>query len=382
MIRVNAHRSEGIRTFLLGLLAAGLVASAAIPASAQASGAWTTTGSLNTARSSQTATLLQSGQVLVVGGQNAAGFLTSAELYNSSTGQWTATGSTATARIDHTATLLQNGEVLVAGGYLGLDSQFRPTYTATAELYNPSTGQWSATGSMTVARAFHGATLLSSGKVLVAGGVNSTGSSYVSAELYDPSTGTWTATTSMNNSHAAPLTLLQDGRALMSDNSNSSYATGEIYDPSTALWTVTGKMYYSHTGVSTILLNSGDVLIYGNKFSCYAGEFFTPSSNTWARTINQCGNSISFGPMVLLGTGKVLLGGGGIIYAGKSSPSSNGRLYDPATNTWSTTGSLKQARQNHTLTLLSNGQALAVGGAAKNSDGTTKYLTAAEFYTP
>jgi hypothetical protein len=359
---VTVQRPRAAHPFAFALLSIGLCANTTPAALAQASGTWTTTGSLNIPRGGHTATLLASGQVLVVGGEDASGFLTSAELYNPATGKWTATGSTATPRIDHSATLLPNGQVLVAGGYLGVNSNFQAIYTASAELYNPSTGQWTTTGSMTIPRALHGATLLLNGQVLVAAGNNTVGSSGNTAELYDPSKGTWKMTGSMQSFHPFVLALLQNGHALAVDESDSSFTPGELYNASTGQWSLTADMYYSHTGVSTALLPSGDVLIYGNKFSCYAGEFYNPSANTWARTLGQCGNAISHAPLTLLGTGKVLLAGGSITYSGKSFPTANCGLYNPATNTWSLTGSLKQAG-GHTATRLFNGQVLAVGGA-------------------
>ena len=127
---------------------------AASPAVAQTSGTWTVTGSLNTARAGHTATLLPNGQVLVAGGENAACFLASAELYTPSTGRWTETASMAMPRINHQATLLPNGQVLVSGGNNTTGA------LASAELYNPSTGEWTTTGSMTIPRNMHGATLL------------------------------------------------------------------------------------------------------------------------------------------------------------------------------------------------------------------------------
>jgi hypothetical protein len=367
MVCVNSRTSASDRRFVsVALFVIWFVAIPAAPTLAQSSGTWTSTGSLNTARTAHTATLLQNGQVLVTGGEDASrNFLTSSELYNPATGKWTVTGNTATPRLDHTATLLPNGEVLVAGGYLGVNSQYQPLYTATAELYNPSTGTWKATGSMTVPRAFHGATLLANGEVLVAGGSNADGSSNFSAELYDPSTGTWKTTGKMNLSHAAQLTLLQNGKALVADE------TAELYDPATRQWTKTSTMYYTFgtSRLAAVLITSGDVLVYGNHFACYASEFYNPTANTWSRTNGQCGTGVSYGPLALLGTGKVLLAGGVIIYSGKASPTARSSLYDPSTNTWLSTGSLKQGG-SHSLTLLQNGQALAVGG----SD--------AELYTP
>src|SRR5260370_28853634 len=138
MIRTNAGRFGAIRSLLLvSLSAIGLVASTA-PAFAQRSGTWTVTGSLSTARIKHSATLLQDGQVLAAGGVNATGFLTSAELYDSSTRKWISTGSMTTARGQHTATLLPNGDVLVAGGLSNGNSQIGTSCTATAEFYHRS----------------------------------------------------------------------------------------------------------------------------------------------------------------------------------------------------------------------------------------------------
>jgi hypothetical protein len=319
-------------------------------------------------------TLLQTSEVLVTGGENAAGFLASAELYNPSTGQWMLTGSMTTPRISHKATLLQNGEVLVSGGDNSTGA------LGSAELYNVSTGQWKNTGSMTISRTSHGATLLNNGEVLVAGGNNTVGS-VNTAELYNPTTGTWKATGSMQSLHLFTLTLLQDGRGLAVDDSGTVNSTGELYNPSAGQWTLTGVMYYAHSGDAVALLPNGNVLAYGNHFACYGGQFFNPSTNTWSRTIGQCGTGISFGPLTLLGNGKALLAGGTIVYSGKSTVVAHANLYDPSSNTWAGTGALNQARSAHTLIELLNGQALAAGGFTKNSTGTT-FLTSAELYTP
>jgi len=144
---------------------------------AELSPSWVPTGSLFTARTRHTATLLPNGKVLVAGGNNGPA-LSGAELYDPATGTWTATGSLGTARERHTATLLPNGKVLVAGGAISLDG-----FLSSAELYDPASGTWTATGSLLTARSFHTATLLPNCKVLVAGGNN--GPVLSSAELYD-----------------------------------------------------------------------------------------------------------------------------------------------------------------------------------------------------
>src|SRR5438034_1158433 len=147
---------------------------------ALASWSWRATGSLNTARTYHTATLLQNGMVLVGGGLDSNNRnLTSAELYDPASGTWTATGSLNTARYAHTATLLQNGMVLVVAALGTADRA-----STSAELYDPASGTWTATGSLNTARYSHTATLLQNGViVLVAGGLGSNRTVTASAEL-------------------------------------------------------------------------------------------------------------------------------------------------------------------------------------------------------
>ena len=191
--------------------------------------AWSATGNMIEARTRHTATLLANGNVLVVGGSNGSGELTSAELYDPVDGSWTSAGSMIRGRDGHTATLLRDGRVLVVGG-LGSGSQIMEVRHS-AELYDPAAGSWSATGSMEDPFADHTATLLRDGRVLVAGGG--------SAELYDPASGTWSATASMlevRSGHTA--TLLPDGRVLVASGNGMEIGIGgvmlasaELYDP-------------------------------------------------------------------------------------------------------------------------------------------------------
>ncbi len=160
---------------------------------------------MKNARDGAAAILLQNGQVLVAGGNTNTVQFATAELYNPANGHWTLTGSMNTAN-PGALTLLQNGQVLSNG--------------ADVELYNPSTGKWTVTGSMHTARYNFTQTSLPTGKVLVAGGYDKTCPSSCpglsSAELYDPSTGTWSMTGSMHTGRwAHTATLLANGLVLV-----------------------------------------------------------------------------------------------------------------------------------------------------------------------
>ena len=301
----NSHQFA--KTLVLdALLAIGLAASVTVPVLAQTSGTWKKTGNMKNDRTAHAATLLQSGQVLVVGGSSSNGLLASAELYNPANGQWTVTGSMnttggglltllqngqvlltaadvelyssstrmwtvtanlSTARYAYTQTLLPNGKVLAAGGQEKSCVTGPCPDLSSADLYDPSTGSWTPTSSMNTARSGHTATLLSNGLVLVAGGYNGTGA-LGSAELYNAATGQWTATGSMNTARGGQYAmLLANGQPLVFFGSNSGIAlvtSTELYDPATGNWTVNGNTgATSQAGFSVTPLDTGKVLIAG-----------------------------------------------------------------------------------------------------------------------
>jgi hypothetical protein len=168
----------------------------------EATNTWTPTGSMNVARSEFVNAVLYDGRVLVAGGAAADETpIASAEIYDPVTGTWTLTGSMNTARNDPTLIRLQDGRVLVAGG--GMGSEELPRY-ASAEIFDPSTGQWTPTGSMTAPRSEteYAGKLLRDGRVLVAGGHTAPHTPVSSADLYDPRTGTWTAAGFMSTPRA------------------------------------------------------------------------------------------------------------------------------------------------------------------------------------
>jgi len=291
-----------------------------------AAGNFEFTGYLNTARDQQSATVLNNGSVLIAGGASFEGELSSAEIYTPSAGSFANTGSLHTARYEHTATMLPDGTVLIAGGVDG------DTVLATAEIYSPATGQFAyTTGSLNDARFSATATLLPNGMVLIAGGADATGA-LSSAELYAPATGMFTPTTySLNVARSgATATLLDTGNVLIANGYNylatGPLTTAELYDPVTGMFTMTGSL----------------------------------ASSAW------------------LGTA-TLLGDGNVMVAGSSQNSAYAEVFNPATGIFALSGPLITARDLQSATLLPNGQVLLAGG---HSNVGNSVLAAAELYEP
>ncbi|NOK18538.1 kelch repeat-containing protein [Corallococcus carmarthensis] len=319
-----------------------------------------------------TATVLDSGKVLVVGGWD-NGFLASAELHDPGSGTWLPTGALSLGREGHTATLLSSGEVLVVGGEI----QSAPGYTATALLYAPQTGLWTPAGSTSMARAYSTATLLPSGKVLVVGGGDNTGS-YARVDVYDPVAG-WSPLPSGTNDerrrHTA--TLLPSGKVLVVGGRGwRIFETVEAYDPSNPQsgWTFVAPMAmprYDHTAT---LLPSGKVLVTGGRNTTgplNTSEVYDPVTNTW--TAAQMATPRTLHTATLLPSGKVLVAGGEA-----SSPLDTAELYDPETNTWSASITLRTPRRLHAAVMLNATSKVLVLGGENVVAGQTARLNTAE----
>jgi hypothetical protein len=276
----------------------------------------------------------------------------------------------------HTATLLPNGKVLIAGTDIGVNN------ASTAELYEPPTtfvfvpptSSTNPVGSMTASRAYHTASLLPSGKVLIAGGtIPIAGGSISTAEIYDPTINSFSQTGSMAMGryyHTA--TLLGNGKVLLAGgNAGFGGITGaELYDPSTGTFSPTGSMGTPRFWHTATLLPNGKVLIAGGQNAANSAELYDPTTGTFSPT-GGMGYFRAQHTATLLPNGKVLIAGGSGIPVGIPvgvQPLDTLESYDSITGTFSDAGKMLIPRYDHTATLLPNGLVLIIGGAANFDD--------------
>jgi hypothetical protein len=293
-----------------------------------ATGTFSATGSLGTGRYGATATVLSTGRVLIAGGWSEdpnVPVLASAELYDPASGTFASVGSMSTPRAGHSATLLTDGKVLITGGQIEKDNVF--SSLATAELFDPSTERFSQTGSMTVARFNHTSTLLPGGHVLITGGGGTPGlggspnlpsePSLASAELYDEVSGKFSATGSMaatRDWHTA--TLLSTGRVLIAGGNNGTkpLASAELYDPATATFSGTGSMAAGRYLQTATKLVSGLVFVAGGYAdgmgSLGSAELYDPTTDKFGPAGSMSDTRFEH-TATLLGDGRVLIVAGG-----------------------------------------------------------------------
>lgn len=341
-------------------------------------GTWTAVTSMGTARVNHTLTLLPDGKVLAVGGANldTSTLHSSAELFNPSDNSWIATtGNMSTGRQSHTATLLTTGKVLIAGG-LGATNG---TERSSAELYDPANGTFSGTGSMSQARNSHKAVRLLDGRVLVVGG-SANNSPLNSAEIYDPVLGTWSAAASLATAKGGfAMVLMADGRVMVAGGfAGGEVKTFQIYNPGTNSWTAEANMNDLRSNSTATLLSDGQILLAGgdNAFPTTnkKTELYNPGTSSWSYTTGDLAIVRASHRAFLLPDGKVLVAAGF-----SNSATSTAELYNPTTGTWSTTGSLVGNRTNEEQVMLADGRVLATGGFNISSFAD---LASAEIYEP
>jgi uncharacterized repeat protein (TIGR03803 family) len=275
---------------------------------------------------------------------------------------WATNSPLNVARWAHTATLLNDGTMLITGGLLS-NTNGNSANTNACELYDPQTGTASFTASMQSSRDSHRATLLANGQVLVSGGGGD-----ASSEVYDPNSGTWINYASMNDErliHTA--TLLANGQVLAAggynDNSGQDLSSAELYDPVAGTWSVTASMTYPADTFAAVLLTNGTVLVCGGSdasdgiFYETNAAIYYPATQTWTNTapMHEARAGLT---ATLLPNGKVLVVGG--------NGDNTAEVYDPVAKTWTFVSDLNDGWYQPNTVLLTNGQVMVLGDG--NSD--------------
>jgi hypothetical protein len=316
------------------LVAGGFTGEANAPDGAEVydpvSARFTLTGPMRTPRHSHTATSLSDGRVLLAGGYGAEGvYLSSAEIYDPASGTFASTGAMRSARAGHVAVRLPDHRVLLVGG-VGTGW----TFLASAEIYDPATGTFSPTGSMSLPRESHVAVLLADGRVLIIGGHRGRRANielYTSVEVYDPTTGAFSAAGEMTvRRHKHDAVLLPDGRVLITGGSDERddrgrYSSAEIFDPQTGRARMAGTMRlprYKHAGTS-VVLPGGRVLIAGGAPEA---EVYDPASGAFLLVEGDARMAGLFSASAPLSEGRVLVTGG---YGEGQGPQTGAWLYSP-----------------------------------------------------
>ncbi|CAN5815798.1 kelch repeat-containing protein [soil metagenome] len=337
----------------------------------------TSTGSLEQARANHTATLLAGGRVLVVGGEDIASRtpMASVEVWDPKTGQFSQLPDLPTAVVGHTATLLQDGRVLVTGGgrYGASGIPTGEGVTDVAYTIDPTTGVATATAPMKHKRSQHFAVALGDGTVLIGGGadavVKDPPPALASAEIFDPKTGQFTdEATLLEGREMAQAVALDGDRVMVVSGINplkGDLASTEIYDHKTHAFTAGpalvdgGRIYHS-----VLHATDGRVLVLGGVQPGSGGATFLDSVEVYE------GNAFQLGPLLDKGrnsaplvesSGRVFAFGGYAYEIGLSA------YFDEVLylgkDGWHTIGNLKYGSFGHTATPLADGRVLVVGGS-------------------
>lgn len=330
-------------------------------------GRWRAAADMSERREYAGGVRLNDGRILAVSGHPLEGkSIASAELYDPKTATWSNTGSLRQSRNGaNEATLLHDGRVLLAGGH-------NTEVVRGAEIFVPTTGQWSDAGSLSVGRD-PTATLLADGRVLVSGGIDwftDSGNVYSLAELYDPRTGKWTATGSLHTARYTHRAItLDNGRVLAVggfEKPGTPLASPELYEPSTGRWQTTEDIPKPRLGFGLVKLLDGRVLVAGGSTGSSAKRtylasavLYDPRAGHWSETQPMKDKRAGFAT-TLLADGQVLVAGG---IADSGLELKSAELFDPRTGSWRPAASMNVARRNHRATLLPNGNVLVIGGS-------------------
>jgi uncharacterized protein (TIGR03437 family) len=307
---------------------------------------------------------LPDGEVLLAGGrdEHSKAPIAQVGIFSPASETLRSTSPMLAARAGHTATVLATGEILVIGG-LGSEDK-NSTTSRSAEIYDPATGAWRRAAAPNFPHISHTATLLADGRVLVAAGIDETRALSSRAEIYDPAANEWTEAAGPVTTRAssARALLLSDGRVLIAGGAGESRdsASAEIYDPKANLWSSAADLNYARASHTLMLLPDGRVFAAGGQLpeAAETSEIYDPAKGIWELSgrLNVARGSHS---AAMLPDGRVLITGGRSI---------DGRLleecevYDAQKGVWSEAPKLQTAREKHKTIILNDGRIAAVGG--------------------
>jgi len=330
-------------------------------------------------RAEFTTTLLADGQILIAGGVDAQLQATnSAMLYDPHTDTFTATGSMHLPRVQHTATLLPDGKVLIAGGMLQAGGTItQASFTATAEIYDPSSGSFTATGSMAQEGAGIAAQLLPNGTVLMIGGYTFNTFSTTASEIYDPASGTFRPGPDVTDPQLgrARVNLLPSGAVLVSGLYSS---LADLYDPQANRFTATGGQDEIQDLAPMAQLANGDLLVaggitdFGEPVTYANAERYQAGLGLW-EDVNLLPQPMFDESSTLLPNGQVLFAGGSGFDAQQGFLSTD-ELFDPDLNQFQYTGSLPGTLLAQSATLVSDGTVVLLGGFGSLAGNEVRFI--------
>ena len=306
-------------------------------------------------------------------------------------GNWSSAGTMSTVRGTPIAAVLPDGTVLVVGG----------ASSAAADLYDPVANSWTTTAPMSTARNYQAGTRLADGRVLVVGGQDANGVTLASAEIYDPGTKTWTPTGSMTTPrylHSA--SLLPNGQVLAAGgwastccSSNgqpgSQYplTSSELWDPATGRWTAIGSMANPHAAHTATVLSNGNVLVAGGQNYgqgsilgvgiTAAADLYDPASGTWT-SVGTMTTQRDYAAAALLSDGRVLVAGGNS--GGCCSGLSTAEIFDPTTLAWTGVQSMTTGRNGPAASAISNANSVLVSGGYSCCSDPNPTRSSAEYF--
>ncbi|OJH33526.1 Kelch repeat-containing protein [Cystobacter ferrugineus] len=325
-----------------------------------ATGSWTREASNPSLVWVDSATALSSGEVLVIHG----GY---SNVYNPYSNTWHSGSSTpldpgySWSQNGHSATRLRSGKVLIAGGVNSDPTEYYDDWDYRAYLYDPATNTYTRTGDMALRSGHHSSVLLSSGKVLLLGGYHYYGIPYITSQsqLYDPETGTWSEVESDLKFRIYPTaTLLYSGKVMVTGGyfpflSSEPVDTVTFYDPATNSWSDGPSLPHGRLKHHAVRLYSGRVMVLGGvQGSDTSVDVYDPYLDQWVS-----GPALPISQVIKTAT---LLYSGEVLVTGEFGQTA---VYSPETNTWTRTADMQGGSFAGTHAVrLHTGQVLLVGG--------------------